>query len=126
MVCGKIFAFPLASVLKAFKIEKSDLVSLGSGKAVVSEDTVIPVSYLADLLGLTKPENSADFDQSLSVIVVAYKDKILGVCTDRILKRDSLLIKPLAKYLIGIKEFAGSALLGDGSVILVIDPMGLF
>jgi len=124
-VCGKKFAFPLLSVVKAFIITESDLMAFKKGKVVIRDDTVIPIRCLADLLGMQKQKKSADSDGSLSVIVITYKEKILGVGVDRILKPDSLVIKPLAKSLIGIREFAGSALLGDGSVILVIDPMGI-
>ncbi len=124
-VGGKKFAFPLSSVLQTFKTEYKNLTVFGKGKAVVRKDMIIPVRYLSDMIGIADTDKHKQPEDILSLLVITCKGNVSGICVDRVLKRDSLLVKPLAKYLSGIREFSGAALLGDGSVVLVIDPMGI-
>ncbi len=119
------FAFPLSSVLQTFKTEYKHLIAFGNGKAIVRNGVIIPVRYLSDMIELTATDRHHCPEDILSLIVIQSKGDVLGICVDRVLKRDSLLVKPLASYLVGIREFAGAALMGDGSVVLVIDPMGI-
>jgi len=40
---------------------------------------------------------------------------------DELLGQDDIVIKSLGKLLKGIKEFSGGAILGDGSIALILD-----
>ncbi len=126
-VAGRQYAFPFSSILKTVKVKRRDIHGPRKGEFILFDGTVLGVRYLGELLGITQKESlrQRDSDEEISVIVVPVQNQNLGIVVDDILKRESMLIKPLEKYLAGIKEFSGATLSGDGSVVLVIDPMGL-
>ena len=69
---------------------------------------------------------SAGAEQPLCVIVLAFGGQMTGIVVDRIAGREGVLTRPLDRHLAGIREFSGAALLGDGRIALMLDPMGLF
>ena len=62
------------------------------------------------------------YAQASGPIVIAQLDGGLGaVQVDRIGERMDVILKPLEGLLSGVPGLAGSTLLGDGSVLLVLD-----
>ncbi|MDM8551699.1 chemotaxis protein CheA [Desulfobacterales bacterium HSG2] len=124
---GRRYAFPFSSILKTVKVRKKDIHGPEKGEFILFDGTVLAVKYLGEILETAKTgrlrEN--DSDEELSVVVISFGGHIRGIVVDDILNRENIMIKPLEKCLAGIKEFSGAALLGDGGVVLVIDPMGM-
>jgi two-component system chemotaxis sensor kinase CheA len=51
--------------------------------------------------------------------------KTFGVLVDSVFHAEDLVVKPMSQLLRDIKMFSGNAILGDGSVIMIIDPNAL-
>jgi two-component system chemotaxis sensor kinase CheA len=49
----------------------------------------------------------------------------MGLVVSRLVGQQEVAIKSLGKYLANIPGIAGSTILGDGRVALIIDPVGL-
>ena len=45
---------------------------------------------------------------------------------DRLLERQEIVIKPLGAYLGDLKGISGATIMGDGSVILILDPHEIY
>ena len=126
-VGGRQYALPFASILKILKIRKNQIHGPRGRELLVSEGAVIPLRHLGEILEITEARGLRDVhsDEEIPVILTAFGTQVCGIAVDDILKRENILIKPLEKYLAEIREFSGAALLEDGSVVLVIDPMGM-
>lgn len=124
---GRQYAFPFSSILKSIKVRRNKIRYLNHTEAVVYDGKIFPVRHLGDILGITeiKTLRQQDSSEEIAVILLGSGNRVRGVAVDAILKRESILIKPLEKCLGKIKEFSGSVLLGDGNIALVIDPAGL-
>jgi two-component system, chemotaxis family, sensor kinase CheA len=54
-------------------------------------------------------------------VVVGLAEQRLGIVVDSLLGQKEVVIKSLGSYLGNVKGIAGSTILGDGRVIVIID-----
>ncbi len=119
----EMFAIPLDAVSETTKIEASRLTDVKGRKAVTLRGEVLGIVSLAELLGL--PSHMAE-QEMLSVVVIQDGERRLGLVVDRLLERQEVVIKPLGSYLGDIKGISGATIMGDGSVILILDPHEIY
>ncbi|MDM8523704.1 chemotaxis protein CheW [Desulfococcaceae bacterium HSG8] len=127
-VSGRHYAFPFSSILKTLRIRRREIYGPENREIIHFEGNVLSVRHIGEILGIAGVKGKIgkkDSDDEISIILIIFGNQILGLVVDTILNRETILIRPLEKYLAGIREFSGAALLGDGSVVLVIDPMGI-
>ncbi len=122
-VAGDMYAIPLDAVSETTKIEARRLTDVKGRKAVTLRGEVLGILSLAELLAL--PDNSANQDV-LSVVVIHDNERRLGLVVDRLLERQEIVIKPLSAYLGDLKGISGATIMGDGSVILILDPHEIY
>lgn len=117
------YAIPLDAVSETTKIEAAVLTDVGGRKAVTLRDQVLGIVELRDLLGL--PRNTQK-QEILPVVVITDNDRRLGLIVDRLLERQEVVIKPLGTYLGDIDGISGATIMGDGSVVLILDPHEIY
>lgn len=83
---------------------------------------VLGIVDLSELLALPR----SDAQDVLSVVVIHDNDRRLGLVVDRLLERQEIVIKPLGAYLGDLKGISGATIMGDGSVILILDPHEIY
>lgn len=125
---GECYAFPFSSVLENITVSQGEVQVLNRREAIPYRGAVLPLRRLEHILGIGKTERlrALGSNQALPVIVLAFGGQMTGIVVDRIAGREGILTKPLDRHLAGIREFSGAAVLGDGRIVLVLDPMGLF
>ena len=64
-------------------------------------------------------------DEDLPVVVVSTGGRRMGIIVDAFLRRQEMVIKPLAPYLASLPGISGASILGDGGVVLILDPAEL-
>ena len=121
-VAGEEFAIPLDAVSETTKIEASRLTDVNGRKAVTLRGEVLGVVYMSDLLDLPREEDP----DVLSVVVIHDNDRRLGIVVDKLHERQEIVIKPLGEYLGDLKGISGATIMGDGSVILILDPHEIY
>ena len=119
------FAIPLDAVSETTKIEAKDLTEMAGAKAITLRGDVLGVAVLRDLLD----ESGQVFDpiedrEILPMVVIQENGKRLGLIVDRLLERQEIVIKPLGEYLkdFDLRGMSGATIMGDGSVVLILDP----
>ncbi|MBZ6378335.1 hypothetical protein B5C34_00370 [Pacificimonas flava] len=80
---------------------------------------LLPLVDLGEALGLETAEN-ADH-----VLVIRSAGMVFGILVDSIYDTEELVVKPVSKALAALEVYCGNAILGDGSVIMILDPNGL-
>lgn len=112
------FAIPLSSVLEVVHTPKENI-STVHGRAVIRlREAVLPLVEISEILGVPGHDESA---QSLYTVVVGVGNHKFGIVVDRLIGQKEIVIKPLGAYLKNIPGIAGSTILGDGRVIMIID-----
>jgi two-component system chemotaxis sensor kinase CheA len=59
------------------------------------------------------------------VIVLEAAGRKMGLVVDDVLDTEEIVVKPLSGPLRSVSVFSGATILGDGSVIMILDPNGL-
>jgi chemosensory pili system protein ChpA (sensor histidine kinase/response regulator) len=129
-VAGQPFALPAAAVLRVERIERSDLrrPDAGRGSEQGSEEPILvslgeplPVRALADVLGLPAGET---IDRPLALVVDCGEHRAVFLA-DQLLESREVVVKPLGPLLGRVAGLAGATLLGDGTVVPILDPAAL-
>ncbi len=58
-------------------------------------------------------------------MVTAVGSSTLGIVVDRVFDTEEIVVKPVAPMLRHVTMFSGNTILGDGSVIMILDPNGV-
>lgn len=81
----------------------------------------MPLAHLATLLGLG---NGSDHEQGY-IVVLQVGSQCFGVAVDGVFHTEEIVVKPMSSRLRHITMFSGNTILGDGSVIMIVDPNGI-
>ncbi len=114
------YGFPMDSVQETVKIEKSEIEALHNEPFIYLRGEVIPLLFINSMLDLDEIK-----DKELSIVVLNIKGNLLAVVVNKLLGQLDVVQKPLLGMLKGHPVFSGTALLGNGQIIMMIDPVGL-
>jgi two-component system chemotaxis sensor kinase CheA len=117
-VVDEIFAVPLSAVLEIIRIGPNDIYTIQGREVIRLRDIVLPLARMADIMGNSKVSKHSPISY---VVVVGWAEKRIGLLVDSLQGQKEVVIKALGNYLGDVPGIAGSTILGDGSVILVID-----
>jgi len=115
---GQMFGIPLDAVVEAISVPLETIVGVGAAWAIVRRNRTIPVFELAGLL--QGREQRRDGHQAV-IVVAAVGGQWGGLRVDRLGERMEVMLKPLDGLLTGLPGIAGTTILGDGRVLLVLD-----
>ena len=85
-------------------------------------DKLLPLARLSQLLG-TDPE-PGDVESGF-IVVTQVGSQSFGIVVDSVFHTEEIVVKPMSSKLRHIAMFSGNTILGDGSVIMIIDPNGI-
>ncbi|HPX61051.1 MAG TPA: chemotaxis protein CheA [Deltaproteobacteria bacterium] len=119
---GEIYSLPLSSVLETLRVDQRQFHTIGGQESLKLRDIVLPLIRLETVFKVQKQEEQEDF---CYVVVVGSADKRMGLVVSKLVGQQEVAIKSLGNYLANIPGIAGSTILGDGRVALIIDPFEL-
>jgi two-component system chemotaxis sensor kinase CheA len=85
-------------------------------------DKLLPLARLSQLLG-TDPE-PGDVESGF-IVVTQVGSQSFGIVVDSVFHTEEIVVKPMSSKLRHIAVFSGNTILGDGTVIMIIDPNGI-
>ncbi|MGD0590175.1 MAG: chemotaxis protein CheA [Bacteroidota bacterium] len=117
-VVDEIFAVPLSAVLEIVRITPEEIYSIQGREVIRVRDTILPLARMSDIIGKNRTVQQSTVSY---VVIVGWAEKRIGLLVDSLQGQKEVVIKTLGNYLGDVPGIAGSTILGDGSVILVID-----
>jgi len=118
----EVYSIPLAAVLETLKVDNSSFHYIGGQEVLKLRESVLPLLRLQRVFGVA--ERSERSSQSY-IVVIGVAEKRIGLIVTRLLGQQEVAIKSLGKYLAKAPGIAGSTIMGDGRVALIIDPAGI-
>ncbi len=70
-------------------------------------------------------ENEVYDSKNLFLVITKVGGYEFGIIVDRVFDTEEIVVKPVAKMLKELTLFSGNTILGDGSVIMILDPNGI-
>jgi two-component system chemotaxis sensor kinase CheA len=126
---GERYAIPQVNLLELVRLEAEHArtaIEMVHGVPVYRlRGRLLPLVYLDRELQLTKDFVPGNSDDAVNIVVLQADDRQFGLVVDEINDTEEIVVKPLRKQLKTVKTFAGSSIMGDGKVALILDVLGL-
>jgi two-component system chemotaxis sensor kinase CheA len=111
------FAVPQSAVREVVDIAVSDIAALEEHEVVSHRGIALPIVRLARLFGI--PERPRD---RFHVFVIGTGTAALGLAVDRVVGHREIVVRAIADPLVKVEGVSGATDLGDGRVVLILDP----
>lgn len=125
---GEIYAVPFGGLRRVVRMRRDRVRGFKGARMTTWEGRIMTVRRLEDWLdpsGSGRAAPDADRNGDMPVIVAGVEGRTMGIEVDAVLRRENVVIRPMRRFLTGFRAFSGAAVLGDGRVVMVIDPMEL-
>ena len=118
---SRTYAISSSMVERVVKLRADALADHYAQGAVTSGGTAYPLHYLGRLLGeVAGPSAIADHS---SVLLLRSGMQRIALHVDEYLKNQEIVIKHIGPQLARLAGIAGATVLGDGSIIMIINPV---
>ena len=116
---GQVFGIPMDAVSETVRLTPDRISRFKNNDGFVLHDRVVPICSLAELMNL--PVRAAADGQVRLVVVAEVGGRTTALEVDGIRDRLEVVLKPMQGLLSNARGYAGTTLLGDGAVLLVLD-----
>lgn len=117
--CGQSFGVPLEQVKETVRISTSQTHTIGHRRVVLLRGEIIPLYSAGELLSLSS--DGTDAGAEFPVLVARLGGEAIGLVVDGFAQAVDVIVKPLEGPLAGLPGYVGTALLGDGSVLPILN-----
>jgi two-component system chemotaxis sensor kinase CheA len=111
------FGIPIETVRETVRVRADRILPIREGEAFVVRDRTLPLLRLSDLLALPPAQRASD----IRVLIAGTGDERVGLEVDGFAERFDVVLRPMQGLLSGMPGMLGTALLGDGHVLMVLD-----
>jgi len=122
---GDRFAIPQLAVVELVRVRANSehrIERIKDAAVLRLRNKLLP---LVTLKGMLKLAEVQDETVSAFIVVMQVGNQTFGVVVDAVFHTEEIVVKPMCSRLRNIALFGGNTILGDGSVIMIIDPNGL-
>ncbi len=110
---------PLNTVLEVLRVHRENIYSINQKPVIKMRDSVLPLVSVEEIL--FGNENIDENKIWQYVVVVGIAEKRYGIKVDGLVGQKEVVIKSLGNYFGKIQGIAGSTIMGDGSVVMIVD-----
>jgi len=123
--CNQTLVIPLHSVIEVIRVNKNQIETVRGKEVINLRDSILPIIGLEELID--NRENGHKKETEWQYIVeVGVAEKRFGIKVDDLVGQQEVVIKSLGNYLGKIDGIAGSTIMGDGTVVIILDINELF
>jgi len=134
------FAIPQINIIELIKIYSTDfenkIVISGENIFLYNRNEIIPLIIFDNILNYkeitkaTKIKFSEEFSNTnhqfpINIIILKSGKKVFGLIVNQIIETEEIVIKPVHEFYQNFKIYSGTTILGDGSVVLILDIEGI-
>jgi two-component system chemotaxis sensor kinase CheA len=119
-IAGESFVLPLDAVVECLELPAGEQPADAPSGVLNLRGKPLPYVRLREHFRLAAPRAARE-----NVVVVQHGNQVAGVAVDALHGEASVVIKPLGTLFKGIPGVAGSSILGNGRVALILDVAGL-
>lgn len=127
---GITYAIPLEFIETLIRLPKADIFTLEGHLTFNWQEQPTSVAWLSDLLGLStatpnSPHSIYNVRDTFACVVIRHGAEYLGLLVDDFVDRQNIILKPHNKLLGHVRNIAGSTILSNGEVCMVLEPRDL-
>jgi two-component system chemotaxis sensor kinase CheA len=111
------FAVPQGSVREVIEVAESDVRQLEENELAPYREGALPIIRLSRLFGIQSSERAR-----FHVFVIGCGSSAMGIAVDHIVGHREIVVRTMADPLVRVDGISGATDLGDGRVVLILDP----
>ncbi|MBL8217470.1 MAG: Hpt domain-containing protein [Bryobacterales bacterium] len=117
---NETYAIPLAAVSQILRIEPEQLERVGRKPVLRLAGKIVPTMHLAEVVGQQLPPD-ANLTR-LKAVVLHIGEQRLALMVDNVVEAREVVVKNLGTMLGRVHAVTGATIMGDGNVVLILDP----
>lgn len=121
------FGIPQLNVVELVRVDKDSeykIETLSNSKVLRLRGKLLPLSSLSELLDM--PDDAfAVNEKDCYIAVIKAGANDFGLMVNAVHDTEEIVVKPVTRLLENIEIYSGNTILGDGSVIMILDPTGI-
>ncbi len=118
---SEVYALPLENIEEIINISPADLKMVQDQQYILYRGQVIPAVDLSKLFEV--PDCCHEETDKRTMVVTKTAGRRIGLMVDDLIGQQEIVIKSLDKLIKDVEGFAGAAILGDGTVSLILDVL---
>jgi len=129
---GENFALPQINVKEMIQVGENSAIQLENiheASVIRLRGSLLPILTLSDVLGLNDEPTDEDVNtdedapiKSKFIVVCSVGGVDFGLLVDKIHNIEEIVVKPVSAALKSVSVFAGNTILGNGKIIMILDP----
>ena len=126
---GRRFAVPQMSLDELVRLRNGDkknrIEEVQGAEVLRLRGKLLPLVRLNGVLGLPEAEPSAEAGRATHILVLKAGNHRYGLVVDEVLDSEEIVVKQLPGALKDTRCYAGATIMGDGSVAMILDVVGI-
>jgi two-component system chemotaxis sensor kinase CheA len=126
---GDRYVIPQASLVELVRLEgesaRTGIEDLLGSPVYRLRGELLPLLFLDEQLGVAAEPEEGTEDPSRNIVVLRAGERLFGLVVDDINDTEEIVVKPLDQQTKSVPVYAGTTILGDGQVALILDIQGL-
>ncbi|MBV9128567.1 MAG: response regulator, partial [Verrucomicrobia bacterium] len=125
-VAGQIFVLPVPSVERIARVKREEIQTVGNRETISIDGRAVAFAWLEEVLELpprpSHPESGGGF---IEAVVLGVAEKRIAFAVDAVLNEQEVLVKPLGKPLLRVRNVAAATVLASGTPALILNAADL-
>jgi two-component system chemotaxis sensor kinase CheA len=118
-VKDQTIVIPLNTVIEVLRVHKENIYSINQRPVIKLRDSVLPLVSIEEVLfGFEEMDENRIWQY---VVVIGIAEKRYGIKVDSLVGQKEVVIKSLGNYFGKVPGIAGSTIMGDGAVVMIVD-----
>jgi two-component system chemotaxis sensor kinase CheA len=118
-----MFAIPITRVARTVRVTSEELNESQGRRYLNLDEELISVFDLGELLRIERSSNGRSV---YNVVLVEATNRMVGLVVDSVVGQVDIVVKPLCYPIQYLKKYSGMTVLGDGSIVPILDLGNLF
>lgn len=117
------YAIPQTAVRELVRVKAGDenrLEEINGAPVLRLRGRLLPIVALGELMGHPRKDGANGF-----IVITQIGERQFGILVDGVFHTEEIVVKPMSSKLRHIPLFSGNTILGDGAVVLIVDPNGV-
>jgi len=117
------YAIPQLAVRELVRVKAGDdtrIEEINGAPVLRLRGRLLPIVSLSELMEAPRKAGGDGF-----IVVTQIGDRQFGILVDSVFHTEEIVVKPMSSRLRHIPLFSGNTILGDGAVVLIVDPNGV-
>lgn len=114
----EIIVIPLNSVIEVVRVPRIQIYKVNKVDCIKLRENVLPLIDISDVLYRDRIDDTASWQY---IVIVGIAEKRYGIKVDHLIGQKEVVIKNLGNYLGNVEGIAGATIMGDGTVVMIVD-----